>query len=152
MSPPATAADSPPHSTEVSRGLECSAAPEVLWRLVARPDRWHRWSPYVRGAEGLGEPEVEPGARGKVVLKGGLTLPAEIIEVDPGRSWSWRVGGIVVDHVVSPAPGGSRLEMPVEAASAPWSPAAFAYGPVVGLIARRIVRVAESESARGDAG
>lgn len=128
------------------RGVECRAAPERLWELVARPELWHRWSPYVRGAEGLGSPEVEQGARGKVVLRGGISLPAEVTEVTPGRSWSWQVGGIVVHHIVTATPSGSRLEMPVESEGRLWAPAALAYAPVVDLIARRIARVAEAAS------
>ena len=126
--------------------VECSADPERLWELVARPDLWSRWSPYVRGAESLGSPEVEQGASGRVILRGGVKVPAEILEVVPGRSWSWRVGGIVVDHIVAPAPGGSLLEMPVRSSGALWTPAALLYAPVVGLIARRIARVAETGS------
>lgn len=129
----------------------CDASPAKLWELVARPDLWSRWSPYVRGAEGLGSPEVKAGARGQVILRGGLRIPAEITRVEPGHSWSWRVGGIVVDHIVEAAGDGSRLAMPVHAGSAPWTPAAIAYAPVVGLIARRIVRVAERDEPSGEA-
>ena len=125
--------------------IECGATAELLWALVARPDRWHEWSPYVRGAEGLGSPEVEAGAKGEVVLRGGIRLPAEVTGVDPGRSWSWKVGGIVVHHVVTATPNGSRLAMPVESSGWAWSPAAKLYAPVVDLIARRIVRVAERD-------
>jgi hypothetical protein len=131
-----------------TRGIRCGAAPEALWALVARPDRWHEWSPHVRGAEGLGSPEVEAGSRGRVVLRGGISLPAEVTEVVPGRSWSWRVGGIVVDHLVTPAAGGgSTLEMKVDSTGGAWSLAARAYAPVVGLIAGHIVRVAERPEA-----
>ncbi len=126
-------------------GNECDAPAEKLWALVARPERWHEWSPYVRGAEGLGSPEVEAGAKGRVFLRGGIGLPAEVTEVDPGRSWSWKVGGIVVHHIVTPTANGSHLAMPVEAAGRAWTPAARLYAPVVGLIASRIVRVAERE-------
>ncbi len=128
--------------------IECEASPDRLWSLVARPDRWHEWSPHVRGAEGLGSPEVEAGAKGKVVLRGGVRVPAEITEVVPGESWSWRVGGIVVDHVVAPSgTGGSSLAMPVESTGGPWGLAAALYAPFVGLIARQIVRVAERDRA-----
>lgn len=123
--------------------IECEASPEQLWSLVARPDRWHEWSPHVRGAEGLGSPEVEPGAKGSVVLRGGLRLPAEVTDVVAGRSWTWKVGGIVVHHIVTPTSTGSRLSMPVEATGRLWGPAAALYSPVVGAIARRIVQVAE---------
>ena len=125
--------------------IECDAPPDRLWSLVARPDRWHEWSPHVRGAEGLGSPEVEPGSKGSVILRGGLRLPAEVTDVVPGRSWTWKVGGIVVHHIVTPTATGSTLAMPVEPAGRPWAPAAALYAPVVGAIARRIVRVAERQ-------
>lgn len=126
-------------------GVECAAPPEQLWQLVARPDRWNEWSPYVRGAEGLGSPEVEAGSKGSVILRGGIRLPAEVTAVDPGRSWSWKVGGIVVHHIVTPAPGGSLLEMTVEASAKAWTPAAKLYAPVVGVIAGRTARAAEGD-------
>jgi hypothetical protein len=130
------------------RQIHSTATPGQLWDLVARPDLWNRWSPHVRGAEGLGSPEVRQGARGKVVLRGGIKVPAEILEVTPGQSWSWQVGGIVVHHIVRPATGGSSLAMPVESKGQLWTPAALAYAPVVDLIARRIARVAEDEPGR----
>lgn len=123
--------------------IESEVPAERLWAMVARPDRWHEWSPYVRGAEGLGSPEVEAGSTGRVILRGGISLPAEVTEVIPGRSWAWRVGGIEVDHVVTPTGDGSRLAMEVGSTGGPWSIAARLYAPVVGLIARRIVAVAE---------
>ena len=127
-------------------GVDCAAPAEAVWALVARPDQWHRWSPHVKGAEGLGSPEVAPGARGRVVLRGGVTVPAVVTEVVPGRSWSWRVGGIVVHHIVTPTDSGCRIEMPVESSGGPWTAAAVLYAPFVGLIARRIARVAERQS------
>jgi len=100
----------------------------------------------VKAAEGLGSPEVEQGASGHVVLKGGIRIPAEVTQVEPGRSWTWQVGGIVVRHIVTPTADGCRLEMPVESSGAPWSVAATLYTPFVGLIARRIARIAEAET------
>jgi len=49
-----------------------AAPPEVTWRLMATPDDWNRWSPHVRGAWGLGAPEVRAGAAGaaRVLLTG----------------------------------------------------------------------------------
>ena len=92
---------------------------------------------------------MRQGAKGKVLLRGGAKLPAEVLEVVPGRSWSWRVGGIIVEHRVIPMPGGFRLEMPVKATGTLWKPGAIAYGGVVNLIAGRIVAVAEDEASTG---
>jgi hypothetical protein len=57
-----------------------------------------------------------------------------------------------VRHAVRPAAGGSRIELAVEGAAAPWSLVALAYAPVAGLIARNIARVAESEAGSPSAG
>ena len=104
--------------------IETDAPPERVWALIAQPERWGRWSPHVRGAIGLGSPEVVEGASGHVVLRGGVRLAARITEVVPGESR--------IDHVV-------------EGSSRPWSIAARAYALIVGLIARNIARVAERD-------
>lgn len=78
-----------------------------------------------------------------MLVSGGAKLPAKILGVEPGRSWSWRVGGLIIDHIVEPAGKGSRLSMPVRSAGPLWSPVAMAYAPVVDRIAKRIVEVAE---------
>ena len=114
-----------------------------VWSLIARPARWREWSPYVRGGEGLGEPEVEAGAKGSVVLLGGVRLPAEIVEVVAGRSWTWQVGGLRVRHGVEATPSGARLSMTPEGDGPIWSPAALLYRLPVAIIARRVTRVAE---------
>jgi hypothetical protein len=32
----------------------------ATWPLMARPGRWREWAPHIRGAWGLGDPEVQP--------------------------------------------------------------------------------------------
>jgi hypothetical protein len=113
-----------------------------VWSLLAEPGRWREWSPYVRGAEGLGEPEVEAGAVGKVVLLGGARLDAEILDVAPGRSWTWKVGGLRVRHEVEPTSSGSRFAMVPEGDGAFWGPAALLYRLPTALIERNVARVA----------
>jgi hypothetical protein len=116
-----------------------------VWSLIARPDRWHEWSPYVVGAEGLGEPEVEEGAVGSVLLRGGLRIGAEILEVLPSRSWTWRVKGLVIRHEVEPVPGGTRLSMTPEGDGPLWAPLALAYHLPAALIARNVARIARRD-------
>jgi hypothetical protein len=96
----------------------------------------------VRGGEGLGEPEVEAGAVGKVILLGGVRTDAEILEVVPGRSWTWQVGGMRVRHEVEPTPTGTRLSMIPEGSGPFWGPAALLYRLPTTLIERNIARVA----------
>ena len=59
-----------------------STAPAAeAWSLIARPARWHEWAPHVRGAWGLGDPEVELGARGAARLLGAVRRLARKAEL-----------------------------------------------------------------------
>ncbi len=124
-------------TTRVS--ADSAADPAAVWPLLARPDRWHEWAPHVRGAWGLGHPEVRAGRRGFVRLLGVVPLPARVETVDTGRSWSWRVGPLRLRHQVLPQPEGSTVVMVVDAPAA----LEWAYAPLVGLLTRRLARVAE---------
>jgi uncharacterized protein YndB with AHSA1/START domain len=121
------------------------APPTAVWSLIARPRRWHEWSPYVSGAEGLGEPEVEEGAVGSALLRGGLRVGAEIVEVVPGHSWAWRVKGLVIRHEVEATPRGTRLSITPEGDGPLWAPLALAYRLPTALIAWNVARVAQRD-------
>ena len=124
-----------------------SAPVDAAWSLVAEPDRWHEWAPHLRGAWGLGEPEVQPGARGAARLLGVLPVPAEVIEKRPGRRWSWRVGPVEIVHRVEPAPvgAGSLVAVDMRAPAPLERVLAVSYGPLVALLVRNLARVAERE-------
>jgi hypothetical protein len=127
---------------------ESTADADAAWALLAHPGRWHEWAPHVRGAWGLGEPEVRRGAVGAARLLGAVPIPARVVDVNstpPTRSWSWQVGPVLMDHRVEPRPGGGCLiaielcaRRPVEAALR------VSYGPVVQALVRRLARVASS--------
>ena len=120
------------------------APPERAWALLARPARWHEWAPHVRGAVGLGAPEVRSGAVGLVRLLGVVPVPARIVAKRAGRSWTWRVGPALMEHRVRELPGG-RCEVAVDlSAPGPLEPAlAASYGPVIAVMVRRLARLAE---------
>jgi hypothetical protein len=122
--------------------VETTASAAEVWSLLAEPGRWHEWSPYVAGGEGLGDPEVEAGAVGVVVLRGGVRIGAEILEVVPGRSWTWQVKGLRIRHEVHPTPAGARITMTPSGSGAFWSPLAAAYRLPTALITRNVARVA----------
>lgn len=61
---------------------ESKASPGAAWTLLARPEAWSAWAPHVRGAWGLGEPEVRERALGAARLLGVVPIP----KCSP-RSW-----------------------------------------------------------------
>jgi len=121
-----------------------SASPEAAWPLLARPDRWPEWAPHLRGAWGLGSPEVREGALGAARVLGALPVPARIVAKRAGRSWTWRVGPVVMAHRVEPG-GDGGCDVAIDlSAPGPLEPAlAAAYGPVIGATLRRLARRAE---------
>lgn len=120
-----------------------TADPETVWSLLAEPARWHEWSPHVRGAWGLGAPEVQRGARGAARLLGVVPVPAKVSAVAPGRSWTWSVGPMELDHRVDPdGVGGSVVGVDIRAAPGLEAVLRVTYGPVVQLLVRNLARVA----------
>ena len=119
------------------------AAPEDVWRLMARPALWPRWAPHIRGAWGLGAPEVQVGRRGLVRLLGAPVVPARITEKRTGRLWAWKVGPVTMTHRVSAAGGGSTMAVDISAPPPLEAALRASYGPLVQVLVRRLGRVAE---------
>jgi hypothetical protein len=124
---------------------ESTADPDVAWALLARPGRWHEWAPHVRGAWGLDDEDgqVRRGALGAARLLGAVPVPARIVDVVPNRSWSWRVGPVLMDHRVEPRPGGGGCVVAIELQARPPVEALLraSYGPVVGALVARLARL-----------
>ncbi len=110
---------------------------------MARPSLWSRWAPHVRGAWGLGGPEVRDGARGFARLLGVVPVPARITAKKAGRSWTWSVGVVDLAHRVEPRGEGCVVAIDIEAPAALEPLVRSTYGPVVGLLVRRLAAVAE---------
>lgn len=124
---------------------QSSAPPAVVWPLLARPARWSAWAPQLRGAWGLGAPEVRVGAVGAARLLGVLPVPAVITGKEAGRAWSWRVGPVALDHRVEPTSSGSRIEVVLRAPGPLEALLGVTYGPVIALLLANLARVAERE-------
>ena len=122
-----------------------SADPAQAWELLARPGRWHEWAPHVRGAWGLGDPEVEEGRRGYARLLGVVPVPARITSVSPGRSWAWAVGPAQMDHRVEEQPGGCLVAVDISAPRPLEAPLRAFYAP---LVERLLARLAERAASR----
>jgi uncharacterized protein YndB with AHSA1/START domain len=111
------------------------APAHVVWRILVDLDAWPRWGPTVAGAE-LDGTAFDLGATGRVWTPVGVPLPFTITELDPGRSWAWRVAGLpATRHGVEPDGASCRAWM-----SAPvFAPA---YLPVLAVALRRIEKMA----------
>jgi hypothetical protein len=127
------------------------AEPETVWPLLACPSRWESWAPHVRGAWGLGWPQVREGAIGAARLFGVVPVPAQIIRVNPGESWAWRVGLVVVDHLVEPAADGDGSVVAIAIdAPGPLEPlVGRTYGPLAQVLIERLAHAAEDAAAGG---
>jgi hypothetical protein len=119
--------------------------PAAAWRLLAEPAQWHRWAPHVRGANGLGDPEVQAGSDGSVRLWPAIPVPARITAKQPGRSWDWQVGPLTMRHAVSARSEGCEITLEIRSAGALERIIALSYGPLVSLLLRNLARVAERD-------
>lgn len=122
-----------------------TAPPATAWRLYAEPRRWSSWAPHVRGAWGLGHPEVRAGARGAVRLLGLIPVPARVTSKGPGRSWSWRVGPVELVHRVEARAGGCVVALDILAPAPLEAALRRTYGPLTAMLLRNLARVAETE-------
>jgi hypothetical protein len=120
---------------------ESEASPVAAWNLLARPDAWSEWAPHVRGAWGLGSPEVRRGAFGFARLLGVIPVPAKIT-AKTERSWAWSVGPVTLVHRVEPRAGGCTVAIDLLAPGPLEAAIAAIYGPVIQLMLDRLARVA----------
>lgn len=119
------------------------APPAVAWNLMARPARWHEWAPHIRGAWGLGAPEVQVGRRGMARVLGAPVVPARITRKRAGTLWAWKVGPVELVHRVEPvAGGGSLVAVDIEAPAPLEAGLGVTYGPLVQVLMNRLARVA----------
>jgi hypothetical protein len=121
---------------------DSAASPPIAWALLSRPGAWSAWAPHVRGAWGLGTPEVREGAFGAARLLGVVPVPAKIT-AKSAQSWTWRVGLVDMVHRVEPRGEGCTIAIDLSAPG-PLEPAlAATYGPVIQLMIGRLARLAE---------
>src|SRR3954471_15652739 len=108
---------------------DSTATPGAAWDLLARPDAWHEWAPHVRGAWGLGSPEVRQGAFGVARLLGGIPVPAKVTAKSE-RSWGGGGGPMTLVHRVQPRDGGCTVAIDLLAPGLLEGALAATYGPV----------------------
>jgi uncharacterized protein YndB with AHSA1/START domain len=123
---------------EVGRTVAASA--EQVWDLLVDTSRWPAWGPTVAGARidsgGVGT-RIGPSAAGRVRTSLGPSLPFVVDTFEPGRRWTWTVGGVpATGHRVEPL-GDGRCRVTFEVPA--WAPP---YLAVCWLALRRIEALA----------
>src|SRR3954454_21916316 len=93
---------------------DSEASPRAAWALLSHPRAWPAWAPHLRGAWGLGEPEIREGAGGAARLLGVMPVPAKIT-AKAERSWTWRVGPATLVHRVEPRAAGCTVAIDLRA-------------------------------------
>ncbi len=93
-----------------------------MWSRCRDPGRWPEWMALVRQVDARGA--LRPGLEGRLVLRGGVRVRFDVLEVDDrGPAWTrqLRLGrfAIVVDHQVDEGFGLVTIDA--------WGPVAFAY-------------------------
>ena len=129
-----------------------TGTPAAAWALIAEPRHWSRWAPHIRGAVGLGRPEVQAGRRGAVLVGFGAPVPARISAKTPGREWEWTTGPVQIRHRVEATPEGCEIVMEVSAPGALEPLLGALYGPVIRWVSGRLARLAEAPRTAVDAG
>lgn len=126
----------------VSYSRRVDAPADLAWGFLAMPAHWSAWAPHIRGAWGLGDPEVELGRTGAVRLASVVPVPARIVEKEPGRSWTWRVGPYLMEHRIEPR-GASASEVSINVSgAAPLETALEAtYGRLIDVLLGRFATV-----------
>ncbi len=113
------------------------APADAVWSLLTEFASWPEWGPTVSRVDSQAS-SVAPGVTGRVKTVGGLWLPFAITEVEPGRSWTWKVAGVPATghRVAQLANGRTRVRFTVPVAFAP-------YVVVLRAGLRRLKRLAE---------
>ena len=119
--------------------LEVGASADEVWRLISEFDHWPAWGPTVLAVDSSAG-AVGPGVTGRVKTIAGVWLPFTIGQVEPGRSWNWRVAGVpMTGHNIADLDNGrTMVEFTVPILLAP-------YVLVLRSGLRRLKRLAETQ-------
>jgi uncharacterized protein YndB with AHSA1/START domain len=105
----------------VSARIEVAAPAAEVWDLVADFRHWPEWGTSIRAVDSAAQ-SVTPGVGGRVRTVVGLWLPFTITEVEPGRSWHWKVAGLTATghRVIEVDSGHSIVEFTAPRLLAPY--------------------------------
>lgn len=101
--------------TTFDTSIDIAATPERVWTVMSDLDRWHEWTPSIRGITRQGDRPFAVGTR--VMIRQPKFPPAlwTISDIQPGRSFTWvsRAPGMSVTgtHAITPTADGSRVTL-----------------------------------------
>jgi uncharacterized protein YndB with AHSA1/START domain len=102
----------------IERSIDIAAPPALVWSIFIDVERWHEWTASITSVTRLDQGPLAVGSRARVLQP--LIRPAvfEVTEFTPGRSFAWSTsnGGVraLANHVVEPAPGGTRATISLD--------------------------------------
>ena len=120
----------------IRTSISIAAPVDAVWPYLAEFRHWPTWGPTVAAVD-VDADEVATGVSGRVRTPVGLWLPFTITDVDPGRSWAWRVAGVAATGHTVTETSPSTCEVAFTAPS--W---AVAYRPVLRAGLRRLATLA----------
>ena len=101
-----------------SISIDIDAPVERVWQVMSDVDRWHEWTPSITGVKRLGRAPFAVGSRALVRQPKFPPAVWKVIEIVPGRSFSWVSVApglrVVGHHRVDPAPAGSRATLALD--------------------------------------
>ena len=106
---------------EQSTTIEIAAPPERVWEVLVDVERWSDWADTVTWVRRLDDGPLRPGSRAKVNQPRIPETEYVVIELDPGRSFTWVATGpgvlTTARHSIEPlSGGGSQVRLSVEQA------------------------------------
>ena len=86
--------------------VDIAAPADVVWSVMSDIERWHEWTPSVRGIQLLGPGPIRVGSR--AVVRQPKLPPAmwTVVSIDPGSGFVWKSGvpgmWVYAHHSVEP--------------------------------------------------
>lgn len=98
--------------------VDIAAAPESVWAVMSDVERWHEWTPSVRGVRVFGARPLTIGSR--AFVRQPRLLPAlwKVTAIEPGRRFVWETAApgvhITATHEVEPTAEGAHATLRVQ--------------------------------------
>jgi hypothetical protein len=92
--------------------VEIAAPADVVWSVMSDVERWHEWTPSVRGIRLLDAAPIRVGSR--AMIRQPKLPPAmwQVVSLEPGRGFVWKSGlpgmWVYAHHSVEPIASGSE--------------------------------------------